>query len=172
MEPACFSPDTRLCEQWCGGTDRDGAAVVAEHWQRAPRRLRRQVRELTTLEQRLWLHLSDRAWMGTEVFAQVPVYLPEHDYGRILPFYLPRFGLAVEVSDVDFRRMSVDRIMDILARRIPGDDLLREAGGILMMRCPRESVRENPRRTAELVRWEVGLTDDPPADVAPVALPR
>ncbi len=150
-----IAPDSssgRLIEVWQGGTDRDPAAVVAEHRNRAPAWLRERIRLLTVAEQKLWHHLGDRPWMGTDVFTQIPVYIPELDRGFVLGFLVPSRAVAIEIVPGKFGD-SLAR----LGRDMEQDELVRENAGIATMRCFEAMVLRDPKAAAESIRWDLGF---------------
>jgi hypothetical protein len=142
----------RLIDAWHGGTDQDPAAVVAEHRARAPAWLKKKIRPLTVAEQRLWEHLGNRAWMGADVFTQVPVHLPRQNRGFVLGFLVPARAVAIEIVPGGF-----GDALDRLGRDMEQDDLVRENAGIVTMRCFEANVLRDPQATANHIRWDLGL---------------
>lgn len=150
-----IAPDSssgRLIDVWPGGTDRDPAAVVAEHRNRAPAWLKKQIRPLTVAEQKLWHHLGDRPFMGTDVFTQVPVYIPELNRGWVLGFLIPSRAVAIEIVPGKFGD-SLKR----LGRDMEQDELVREKAGIATMRCFEAFVLRDPHAAAANIRWDLGF---------------
>lgn len=165
-----IAPDSssgRLIDVWQGGTDRDPAAVVAEHRNRAPAWLRKQIRPLTVAEQKLWHYLGDGSFMRTAVFIQVPVYLPEVNRGFVLGFLVPSRAVAIEIVPGKFGD-SLDR----LGRDLEQDELVREKAGIATMRCFESIVLRDPKGAAESIRWDLGFGENKDENLHGINVPR
>lgn len=142
----------RLVDIWPPAPDCNPAAVVAALRSRAPAWLKSQIRHMTVAERRLWRHFGDPAWMGAEVFSQVPVYLPEVNRGFVLGFLIPACRVAVEVVP-----RSKGESLGVLAAAMEQDDLMREKAGIATMRSLEDMVLRDPKGVAEGIRWTLGL---------------
>lgn len=142
----------RLVDIWPHATDCDPAAVVAAFRGRAPQWLRSKIRPMNVPERRLWRHFGDPAWMGAEVFSQVPVYLPEVNRGFVLGFLIPACRAAVEI--VPHQRGGS---LDALAHAMEQDDLVRDLAGIATVRTMEDMVLRDPQAVAESIRWTLGL---------------
>ncbi len=107
---------------------------------------------MTTAEQRLWRYFGDRAWMGAEVFSQVPVYIPGANRGFVLGFLIPACRAAVEIS-VPRRGES----LEAFANAMEQDDLVRDRAGIATIRSLEPMVLRDPESVAMSIRWTLGL---------------
>jgi len=107
---------------------------------------------MTTAEQRLWRYFGDRAWMGAEVFSQVPVYIPGANRGFVLGFLIPACRAAVEIS-VPRRGES----LEAFAHAMEQDDLVRDRAGIATIRSLEPMVLRDPESVAMSIRWTLGL---------------
>jgi hypothetical protein len=157
----------RLVDVWKGGTDRDPAAVVAEHRNRAPAWLRKQIRPLTVVEQKLWHYLGDPSWMRTAVFSQVPVHIPEMNRGYVFGFLVPARAVAIEIVPGKF-----GDTLARLARDMEQDELVREKAGIATMRCFEAHILGDVKASAEHIRWDLGLGEKGDDDIHGINVPR
>lgn len=146
------SSSGRLADVWPGDKASEPAAVVAELRRRAPPWLRSRIRTMTHAERCLWRYFGDRSWMGTEVYSQVPVYIPQRNRGFVLGFLIPACRAAVEVVGP-----RPGESLEAFADTMEQDDLVRDMAGIATIRSLEPMVLRDPEAVALSIRWTLGL---------------
>ena len=127
----------------------------------APGALRSRILPLAGAKLATWLLLRDRARLGTEAVAQVPIFIPEWELGYVCDFLLPEYSVNVQIDpyvedepdvlDVDFEE-EPDH-----AWNLDREQALRDAFGIEPLHYYDRCVLENPDRFVAELRKELGI---------------
>ena len=72
---------------------------IPELWAAAPSPLRkRATRPFRPLQGEVWKLLRDRRKFGAAVWPNVPVWVARYEVGYVLDFFLPKFGVNVQIE--------------------------------------------------------------------------
>ncbi|MGQ0614122.1 MAG: hypothetical protein ACT4PV_10335 [Planctomycetaceae bacterium] len=127
----------------------------------APAALKARIAPLEGAKLAAWRLLQNRARLGTEAVAQVPIFIPEWELGYVCDFLLPEYGVNVQI-DPWVEDEPDDLVIDFTrepdhAWNLEREGALRDAFGIEQLGYYDHCVLNDPDLFLDELRKELGI---------------